>query len=158
MNLPFNFRVRNIVDYDGPFGQYRNVRIIEIAPFDESKQLFTLEKSYQKDQTLAGYTEYIRPIFLTEGYLSLLGFQFDKKLKRHKHMNLTIGSFSYAEGSDPMHMTYISLGYRIIPESFPEIPTINQVKEGTTEVRYLHVLQNFCSDKAIESIDFSIIK
>jgi hypothetical protein len=158
MNLPFDFRVGNIIDYSGSLGNYYSVRVIEITPFDETRQMFTLERPYEEGKTFAGYTENIRPIFLREGHLSSLGFQFDDKLKRHTHNHLIIGSFGYAEGNDPMNMTYVSLGYRIIPNGFPNIPTIDQVKNHTIEIPYLHTLQNYCSDKNIADLDFTVIK
>lgn len=157
MNLPFDIRKGNIVEYSGPIGHYNYVRVLEVETFEDNRQIFTLENPYEKEKTFVGYSEHVRPIFLRESHLNILGFDFNPELRRYNIGGLSTGSFGYPEGDDPMNLTYVDLGFRILPVGFPRIPTIDQVKTETTEVFYLHSLQNYCSDKPINNLNFDLI-
>jgi hypothetical protein len=124
MNLPFNVRVGNIVEYSGPLGHHGFVNVRSINPFDDTRQVYILEPQYAGAEQFAGYTEHIRPIFLTETHLTTLGFELDLQSKRFSKQYITIASFGYSEGNDPFNMTYVFLGYRIISADFPDIPTM----------------------------------
>lgn len=157
MNQPYDFRTGNIVDYGGPLGYESLVRILGIDPFDVNTERYTLEKYWGEKETFVGYTEHIRPIFFTDHHLRRLGFSFDEKLKRYHLNGFTIGSFGYAEGEDPMHLTYVSLGFRVIPNLFPALPTVDQVKQSTIEIPFLHSLQNYCSDSGRQGLNFDLV-
>ena len=71
---------------------------------------------------------------------------------------ISIRSFGYSKGEDRWNLTYVDLGFRILPEGFPKTPTLEQVEHDTKGIVFIHELQNYCQDKDIDSIDFSVLR
>lgn len=156
INSLSDIRIGNVVEYNGPIGSYRYIPVAEVDGAGNPNR-FTFKKPYS-DESFVSSPDYIRRIFLTRRHLDILGFQFDAQRRRYSLNGLTVAFFSAIAGDDPMNADLITLGFKILTQDLPTLPTERQIEELTTDVPYLHTLQNYCSDNGINDIDFSLIR
>jgi hypothetical protein len=158
MIIPNDYRAGNIVEYYGPAGHFSNAKISEVRPVDEDRLMFSIQNPYYPEESFVAYSNHVRPLFLRDFHLERLGFELQLPLKLYSKDEISIRSIGYAKGEDRWNLTFVDLGFRILPEDFPETPTLEQVENDTKGIVFIHELQNYCQDKGIDSIDFSVLR
>jgi hypothetical protein len=153
-----NFRQSNFVDYQGQLGHYDFSFIKELKKHNEDDFIFWLEHPKVKNNKFVGYSAEIREVYLKDSHLVNLGFSYDAKENTYNYKQIKIGRYGYADGKDPMHLTWVSSGWVIIPTDLSIPNTKEEYNKKTIPIPTIHSLQNYLTDARADLLDFSKLR
>ena len=93
MNQYSGLRPGNLVSYSGRLGTKTYAQIKEIRQVEENRSMIWFSPRFEWDKEFVGYSDEIRPIYLTPYHLSNLQFTFNPDTRYYTVKGITISSF-----------------------------------------------------------------
>lgn len=149
-------RIGNVIMYAGGLSEYygKPAEIISIVQLNNENTYLLKLKNWKKEQVeIRAYNNEIEPIVVNLSLIAIMGFTKEKKLNVFSLNGIKIFRPIFLKRLNGGGDFYDDKGFVVVERDLPIPFTEDQVKNSTTPVPFVHLLQNYYNDKIKEPID-----